>query len=740
VSALLKDPKTWYSIVAFLFGLLVTGPLQDRMWDWPRVWPWILAGLITASIIALWRRHVAGQVARRVANTLAFHENERRLANLCAEFALCKPVARLQPQDFGYELLDPGEVADIQSRPFYPRYVPRRIVPQTAAGSRSAGNTLTEADLVTRLAEGRNFAIIGQPIMGKSRTLYEVVSQLSDWVIIRPHRDRGIPPQEAFLEFVAGRSVVLVLEDLNDFAAGSAPDLRRFQEAIARARPERLAIAVTCRDGSELSVVGDAVDNSLRRFYDDIPLKLTLLPQTDEEKREIAGSAGRIWDPVQADQYPTPGSIVMEDALRYQRSRFEHDLSGEQQDALRSLQLLTAAGVIPLTHSRLEMVLHRIFQRTPSHLGDLLDGLAAASFLRPLARQDPVAPEPAYISKAVVTHIEGRQPIDDFPALRAGLVDTNDAEGLIALGWTLTVDHASYTEALAAIEDALVLQPDDPHTLILKGTALGLLERYDEALEAFEAVLTLQPDDPSIVHNAVYNKGNTLTLLDRHAEALAAFENALTLRPDDPRTLTHKGGALSRLSRHAEALAAYERSLELRPDHPSTLADKGATLVDLGRYDEGLADLEKALTLESDSPIILYNKGKALSFLGRHAEALEAYEESLKLQPHDPDPDTVYNMGVALASLSRYAEALRAFGVVLILQDRHAEALAAFEDALTLRPDDPITLYNKGVALAHLDRNAEALQAIDDVSTISPDFPGIAQMKEALRATSKVEH
>lgn len=431
----LKDPRTWYTIVGFLFGILVAGPLGNRLWDWPNVWPLTLLALIAATGVALWRRHVAEQVARREANTLAYRERERRLAELRAEFALCKPVARLQPRDFGYELLDPGEIADVQSRPFYSRYVPRRIVPLAAAESPSPENILTEAVLANHLAAGRDMVLLGQPTMGKSRALYEVVSQLPDWVIISPRKKGGVPLEEAFHEFVTERSVVLVLDDLNNFATGSAPDLGELREAIRRARPTTFAIAATCRDGSELSVVGNAVDSSLRRFYDDIALKVVLLPQSDEEKAAVAANAGKIdWDASTADLFPTPGSIVMQEALRYQRSRFGHELPGVERDTLRSLRLLTAGGVLPLTQSRIETVLTHVFGRQALHLGEVLDDLAAESFIRRPARQDPCVPELAYLGDAVVTYREGASPVLDFPGLQQALEAAGDDEGLALHG------------------------------------------------------------------------------------------------------------------------------------------------------------------------------------------------------------------------------------------------------------------------------------------------------------------
>lgn len=207
MSRFLQDPKTWYAIVGFLFGILVAGPVGNRMWDWPNVWPWTLIALIAACCIALWRRSEQ-QTQERVRQRIeAQQERDRHLAELRGEFALCRLVRDVRPVDFGFQYLEPGEKADRDRRPFYLHYVPRRIS-QVEHTSHSASDRIyTETDLTEELKAGGWLVILGQPIMGKSRTLYELVSALRDWVVIRPWTDRQPPSTEALQEFVTDQQV-----------------------------------------------------------------------------------------------------------------------------------------------------------------------------------------------------------------------------------------------------------------------------------------------------------------------------------------------------------------------------------------------------------------------------------------------------------------------------------------------------------------------------------------------------
>lgn len=429
---------------------------------------------------------------------------------------------------------------------------------------------------------------------------------------------------------------MLVIEDLNDFAAGPAPDLGALRDAILHARPTCLAIAATCRDGPELSVVGDAVDSSLRRFYDDIPLKLILLPQTNEEKGEVAASAGKAWDPAEADRYPTPGAIVMEEALRYQRSRFA-TLPADRQDALRSLHLLTKAGVSPLTHIRVSAVLTHVFEQTAFHLGEVLDHLAEESFLRRPARQDPIIPEPAYIEEAVVSCIEGRSVIDDFASLREALLAENDVSGLNLLGTTLSDHFGNHGTALSAIEAALRIRAKCPVSLYNKGVALALLGRLQDALDAYDAVLEVRPDDAT----ALNNKGVVLKRLGREMDAVEAFEAALCLRPDFGEALYNKGLSLGILGRSAEAVECLSTYLLISPDDSDALYNKAVALGHLGRNVEALEVYESLLRVAPNDSDAHHNRGVVLNRLGRESEASEAFEAALRLDPTESRSESV---------------------------------------------------------------------------------------------------
>ena len=418
----------------------------------------------------------------------------------------------------------------------------------------------SEASLVWELESGYGFVLHGPPTMGKSRTLYEVVTHLRGWTVVIPRKDRPVPSTEAFDVLLAEKKVVLLLDDLNDYA-GATVDLSEFCGANGLGRAKTWAIAATCRDGPELGVVKEARGLSLRRFYDEISLKLTLLPQTDTEKAGLARSAGlHAWDQA-ADDYPTPGTIVMAEALRFMRTRFEL-LPAEPRDALRAMKLLAAAAVLPITPRRLQAVMNQIFNRPVPHLGDCLEDLGNQAFIRLPVARDPVLPESAYLQDSVAPYGDGRMPEDDFPALAKLLEELGDAEALFFLGHAYAARQDRNKEALATFDAALRLRPNDPDTINNKGVILDRLGRGEEALAAYNASLRLRPDDPSTLNN----KGASLAALGRIEEALVAYDASLRRRPNHSDTMVNRARALFGLDRPEEALATVDAALRLRPE------------------------------------------------------------------------------------------------------------------------------------------------------------------------------
>lgn len=259
-----------------------------------------------------------------------------------------------------------------------------------------------------------------------------------------------------------------------------------------------------CRDGTELSVVKQAVSSSIRRLYEQIPQKLTLRAPTLKDKRELFRASFPAKDISEEHLHssPTLGSIVMDDALKFMKNRFDR-LPIEQQDCLSSMQLLIRGGVLPLTAERVVAVLHTVFKRNFSNLRDLLREIDKQGFLHS-GVEVPIIPEMAYLrdhgSFKVVTNSLGFKERDQLHALAGALETINDAAGIFYIA--ISLGDLGYVEDEIAVYDEVV-------------------RRFGDAAEA---ALREQ------VARALYNKGVVLGGLNRKEDAIAALQKAMGFR------------------------------------------------------------------------------------------------------------------------------------------------------------------------------------------------------------------
>ncbi len=573
-----------YTLCQWLWGVVVVSVITGVAVNWLFAPPreevrqflaahWHDLGL---ALLALGLLHLWSWLGKRR------YEQAEHLRQLRAHFALCKPATEICLDD-----VDPYD------RPHDHPYIPRTAVvyaPQSPLSQQQAYET---TDLVQALQQGRSVILIGQPLEGKSRTLYEIITHMTGYDVVRPFRDRPIPV-EACAVF-AQRRVLVLLDELNHYAPAGGPDLLEWGGRLTAVQAQ-WAIAATCQDGAQLDVVQRDYGTTLSRVYENIPLKLRLRPLTAAEKEHLARDVGRIsWVPDDAALLPTPGSITMDDALQAMRQRFLVDVTPEQRDTLRGFVLLEAAGILPHTEVRLQAVVRQIFQRT-LHLADALEALADTDFIRRPMQPDLIQPEPAYLH-GVVTYSEGHTPEEHFLQLAQVLEDLGDVDGLLYLGRTYRIRRQQAQHSLAVVERALRLQPEHPMAWHGKGWALGLLGRPGEVLVAYEHVLRLQPEDAAAWHG----QGVALGQLGRPGEALVALEQALRRQPENAAAWHGKGWALGLLGRPGEALAAFEEALTRQPENAATWDGKGVALGQLGRPGEARAAIAQALLYYEDA-------------------------------------------------------------------------------------------------------------------------------------------
>lgn len=229
--------------------------------------------------------------------------------------------------------------------------------------------------------------------------------------------------------------------------------------------------------------------------------------------------------------------------------------------------------------------------------------------------------------------------------------------------------RSRHEAALQVLTDHLEADParDALEAMARRTWAQALLG--DGAAEAAEGQLRrvrdLTPDDA----DAHADLGVVQSRLNRLEDARSTLEHASRLAPESPAVALHLAGVLQRLGDLGGAETHCRRALAAAPGDAAAVRALGGLMNQLGRHDEALDIADRALGQARTAEAMML-RGHALRALSRDAEALESYLAAADLDG------------------ARFEALLRAAELHVALRQYEA-ALAVYDAAIALRPDDP---------------------------------------------------
>jgi protein O-GlcNAc transferase len=194
-------------------------------------------------------------------------------------------------------------------------------------------------------------------------------------------------------------------------------------------------------------------------------------------------------------------------------------------------------------------------------------------------------------------------------------------------------------------------EPQSIDALNLLGVVLNASGRPGEALAPLQTATALAPDNPGVLANL----GMVLRALGRLPAALAAYERVLTLDPGYAPAYANRAAVLFDLHRLDEALAGYDAALLRRPDHADTLYRRGLVLRSLRRFADAVDSLDRALALRPGLTDALVARGDCHRQNGKVIRALTDYRAALAQRPSDPNlPSLILRQQLKLCDWSDY--------------------------------------------------------------------------------------
>lgn len=260
--------------------------------------------------------------------------------------------------------------------------------------------------------------------------------------------------------------------------------------------------------------------------------------------------------------------------------------------------------------------------------------------------------------------------------------------------------------AVAHLTICQTKQPSLIWIYLLRGFALGQLGDYTAAEADFDRALSMKPSTATryVIHN---NRGvMRVGQQEAWSKGVEDLHQAAALRPDQYQAQASLAEAYRLRDRLDDALKHLDQAIVLasrQAQHedlePATLAllHHSRARLHLQRHDRGAAvrDLSEAVRMAGNDRAVLArvqaDKGRVLHLQERFAEALTAYDTALTADPARVD-------------------VLRGRGEVLLTQRRFGEAAAAFDAYLDKGGAPSAAVYRqRGLARAQIGRRPEAI-------------------------------
>ena len=205
------------------------------------------------------------------------------------------------------------------------------------------------------------------------------------------------------------------------------------------------------------------------------------------------------------------------------------------------------------------------------------------------------------------------------------------------------------------------------------GAAAQQRGNLDSAAEAYRRAIEIEPR----FAEAHANLGAVLARLGRYEEAVSSVERALAINPKLTAARLNLGLAHYRAGALAAAVVAFEAVHAAEPSLLQARQLLGLVLVELGRDADAIPHLEASADA-AEEPAVLFALGRAYSRGG------------------DPRVESIADRLAKLPEGKALWHQLR--GLVLQRDDRHQNALEAFEAAAALNAGLPQLSVNVGVS------------------------------------------
>lgn len=221
--------------------------------------------------------------------------------------------------------------------------------------------------------------------------------------------------------------------------------------------------------------------------------------------------------------------------------------------------------------------------------------------------------------------------------------------------------------------------------------------RFAEAEVLYRQLLAMNPNNIEGLHML----GVLLYQAGHPAPGAELIDRAVALQPAHVDALINLAEVRRTLGHNQQALAAIDRAIALNPRSSPAHTNRAAILRQVDRLDDALVAARTAIALDPAQALAYVHAGCAM-LRSSPADAIAFFEKAIALNPNNAD--TISSLGVCYEMLGQ-----------------HENNLACQQRAMQLAPNSLLIARNLGAALANLGRYKEAAYIFEQILAHTPD-------------------
>ena len=440
-------------------------------------------------------------------------------------------------------------------------------------------------DFIESIESGKNILLIGRPGGGKTRAVFQALSELQEmypeWQVIIPRPEPLDNPKQA-AEIINSKTCVFVWDDIDQYISFWEPN--EIFSAMSE-RTDRLIILGTIRAGHEYRLVEIQKTDWLYIFDDQIRLP----DLSDDSAIKLAEGVGA---QSTAEFDGTPGSIVLD--LRKVKARY-NKLQNPYRGILRAMKMLSLVEIWRGKKQLIQIVADKFFRCNFEDItvSDALHYLIENTFIK--RDGDSYRFYHNVYAEKVVT-------------------DYNEAD--------ISEDIQELTE--------IIRDFGDPYYITNLSRYFWLRYDYEKSLELCNLAIEIKPDSAEAYQSRGAIKGSKKD----YNGAIADYTHAIELKPDMAQSYNNRGVVKRRIGDIEGAIEDYNKCIEINPSFALAYNNRGYAFFLLGDYDKAQRDYFNALKKQSEYSSLPHTNLAILAlYEGRYGDAWSEFAKAVEIEP-----------------------------------------------------------------------------------------------------------